>query len=269
VSEREVSVDRTPLIVGNWKMNHTRATARAFCAELGELHAERPLPAGIEIGIAPPFTSLDVVGDGLAELPVFLAAQDVHWEPSGAFTGEIAPGMLSELGCRMVIVGHSERRHLFGETDERVARKVAAVRDAGMVPILCVGETEDERDADRTRAVVESQLRKGLGKIQPGAPERLVVAYEPVWAIGTGRVATPQQVEEVHGFLRDVLASIGGQAFAGGVRILYGGSVKPGNAAGLAVLPHVDGFLVGGASLEASTFAELVHLLGGAPETGA
>ncbi len=258
-------MDRMPLIVGNWKMHHTRATARAFCAELRERHVESPLPAGTEIGIAPPFTSLDVVGEGLGELPVFLAAQDVHWEPSGAFTGEIAPGMLSELGCRMVIVGHSERRHLFGETDERVARKVAAVVDAGMVPILCVGETEDERDADRTRSVVETQLRKGLERIEPRDPARLVVAYEPVWAIGTGRVATPGQVEEVHGFLRDVLASIGGRGFASGVRILYGGSVKPGNAAGLAGLPHVDGFLVGGASLEAATFARLSRLLGGGP----
>ncbi len=261
-------MNRTPLIVGNWKMNHTRATARRFCAELREQHVEAALPTGIETGIAPPFTALDVVGEGLGELPVFLAAQDVHWEPSGAFTGEVAPGMLAELGCRMVIVGHSERRHLFGETDDRVARKVAAVRDAGMTPILCVGETEDERDAGRTRAVVEGQLRRGLERVEPGEPARLVVAYEPVWAIGTGRVATPDQVEEVHGFLRDVLASIGGAAFGAGVRILYGGSVKPGNAPGLAGLPHVDGFLVGGASLEAETFARLCHILAGGAGAG-
>jgi triosephosphate isomerase len=241
---------RKPLVAGNWKLHHTQVAARRWCAELEKLVAP-PLLEKVDLGVAPPFTSLATVAG--AGLPVRLMAQNMHWASSGAFTGEIAAPMLEELGCEMVILGHSERRHVFGETDERIARKVAAAAEAGLVPVLCIGEKEEEREGGRTRQVLETQLRKGLGGValdQAG----VVVAYEPVWAIGTGRVATPEQVDEAHAFIRQLIGGIASAELARRTLILYGGSVKPGNAAGLASLPHVDGFLVGGASLEAKDF---------------
>lgn len=244
---------RRPFVVGNWKMNHTRAAARDWRRALETLVREKPLPDAVEIGVAPPFTSLGAF-EGALPGGLRLGAQDLHWEAKGAFTGEISAEMLREAGCDFAIVGHSERRQLFGETDERAGRKVAAARAAGLEVILCVGETENEREAERTAEVVERQLRKGLERLASRSGAGLVVAYEPVWAIGTGRVAAPAQAQEVHAFLRSALAALLGEAAADEVRILYGGSVSPKNAAELAAQPDVDGFLVGGASLEASSF---------------
>ncbi|MBP7148306.1 MAG: triose-phosphate isomerase [Acidobacteria bacterium] len=256
---------RKPLVVANWKMNHTRVAARDWCAQFRDALAGST-PAA-QVAVAPSFLALDTVRDA-AGGAVLLAAQDVHWEPAGAFTGEVSPEMLADVGCRMVIVGHSERRQHFGETDQRIARKVAAVADCGMVPILCVGETEIQRESGRTEAILEGHLRAGLGQLgalQGGrghGPVPVVLAYEPVWAIGTGKVAQPEQVEEAHGFLRGILASIAGREHAEQVRILYGGSVNPANVAPLAALPEVDGFLVGGASLDAASFHRIVIAFG-------
>ncbi len=252
-------MDRSPLVFGNFKLNLPRAAAQHWCRSFRALAAQHPIPAGIEIGVAPTFTSLDAVREGCAGLPVLLGAQNLHWEPSGAFTGEVSAEMLAEAGVTHAIVGHSERRHIFGETDERVGRKVAAAREAGLIPILCLGETEDEREAGRTEEVTEVQLRRGLAGVSPRDGGELVLAYEPVWAIGTGRVALPEQVAEAHGFLRSILASIAGPAIARQVRVLYGGSVNAGNASGLARLPDVDGFLVGGASLDPGGFRRIVN----------
>jgi triosephosphate isomerase len=246
------------LVIGNWKMNHTQAAARLWCDALMEQLDGDPLPGGVDLGVAPPFTALETVSRA-AGPRLILVGQNVHWETSGAFTGEVSAEMLAEVGCRMAIVGHSERRHVFGENDERISRKVAAVRDAGLAPILCVGETEEQRDAERTELVIEDQLRRGLERVRIDDPEQLVVAYEPVWAIGTGRTATSGQAQEAHAFLRNVLASSAGAEAARRIRLLYGGSVKPANAAELARQPDVDGFLVGGASLEASSLIKIAR----------
>jgi triosephosphate isomerase len=252
-------MSRTPLVFGNWKLHLTRAGARAWCASFRALAEVEPLPSGAVVGIAPTFTSLDAAREGCAGLPVLIGGQDLHWEPSGAFTGEVSAEMLREAGASHVIVGHSERRHIFGESDERIGRKVAAAREAGLVPILCVGETEDEREAGRTAEVIEAQLRRGLASATPASGAELVLAYEPVWAIGTGRVAQPPQVEEAHGFLRSILAAVTSRAVANEVRILYGGSVNAGNAPGLSRLTEVDGFLVGGASLDPAVFRKILE----------
>jgi triosephosphate isomerase len=249
--------DRT-LVIGNWKMNHTQAAARLWCEGMVERLEEDPLPQGVLLGVAPPFTALETVARGVGPR-LILAGQNVHWETSGAFTGEVSAEMLAEVGCRMAIIGHSERRHVFGENDERISRKVAAAREAGLTPILCVGETEEQRDAGRTELVIEHQLRRGLERFELDDPERLVVAYEPVWAIGTGRTATADQAQEAHAFLRNVLASVAGAGIARQIPLLYGGSVKPGNAAELAREPDVDGFLVGGASLEAASLLQIAR----------
>jgi triosephosphate isomerase len=238
-------------------MNHTRALARAWCAALLEARAASPWPDEIEAGVAPAFTSLDAVREGLRGTGLLLGAQNAHWEQQGAFTGEIAPGMVVEAGCSFVIVGHSERRQHFGETDERVARKVHAIVDARLTPLLCVGETESEREAGATENVIERQLRRGLERL-PSPDSRLLLAYEPIWAIGTGRVAEPQQAQEAQRFLRDALGALCGAEQARRTRLLYGGSVTPANALSLALQPDVDGFLVGGASLDALGFHRIV-----------
>ena len=255
---------RTPLVFGNWKLHLTRSGARAWCAAFRARAESEPLPHGVWIGIAPTFTSLDAAREGCAGLPVLLGAQNLHWEPSGAFTGEVSAEMLREAGATHVIVGHSERRHIFGESDERIGRKVAAAREGGLIPILCVGETEDEREAGRTEEVIEAQLRRGLAEVVPRSGAEVVLAYEPVWAIGTGRVAQPAQVEEAHRFLRAILAAATSLGIADEARILYGGSVNSGNAAGLARLSEVDGFLVGGASLDPAGFRKIVEAASGA-----
>ncbi len=247
---------RNPFVVANWKMNHARAMAAQWAATLVELYRKEPWPAAVETGVAPPFLSIDTVRAGVGSVPILVGAQNMHWEAKGAFTGELTAEMLVEAGCRFVILGHSERRHVFGESDERIAHKVAAALHAGLLPILCVGETEHQRDEGRTEAVIEHQLRKGLEHHVAGRP--FVLAYEPVWAIGTGKVAQPEQAQEAQGFLRHVLASVAGADTAAATRILYGGSVTAANAPGLAKLPDVDGFLIGGASLDAAGYHRIV-----------
>jgi triosephosphate isomerase len=246
---------RRPLVVGNWKMNMTEVFAVALVAQIAEA-----LPAGddVEVAVAPAFPCLRAVADRLAGTAVVLAAQNHHWEDKGPFTGEVSPRMLAEMGVRMSILGHSERRALFGDTDERIQRKVAAAHRHGLLPIVCVGEQEAERDEGRTLDAVERQLRKALAGIDVETGAEIVIAYEPVWAIGTGRVATPDQVDEVHRMVREQLASLYGSRTAGAVRILYGGSVTPETCRPVFELPEVDGALVGGASLAAGSFLEIV-----------
>ncbi len=247
---------RIPLIAGNWKMHKTVSEAVALVEDL--LPRVRDA-AGVEVAVAPPFTALQAVGQALRASPVRLAAQNMHWEVEGAFTGEVSAPMLTELGVSLVILGHSERRHHFGETDEAVARKAGRALAAGLTPIVCVGETLEQRDAGEAFRVVERQIRRGIGPLGPEAVDRIVVAYEPVWAIGTGRSATAGQAQEMHAHVRSVLGEIGGAQRAARTRILYGGSVKPANAPGLMAQPDVDGALVGGASLDAESFASIVR----------
>jgi triosephosphate isomerase len=247
-------MSRKPFIAGNWKMHGRAGEARALAAGLKERLGG---VTNVDVGIAPPFTALDTVHGEIAGTSILLGGQNLHEEPKGAFTGEISAAMLVEAGCQFVIVGHSERRQFFGETDAGVAKKLRAAAAAGLVPIVCVGETLAEREAGRTEAVVEGQIRgalTGLGDVAPG----LVVAYEPVWAIGTGRTATPEQAEEVHAKIRGWLREILGAERAEATRIQYGGSVKADNAKTLLSQPNIDGALVGGASLDAASFEAIV-----------
>jgi triosephosphate isomerase len=246
---------RRTIVAANWKMHKTVREAEAFVA------AFLPRVAGVrdvEIVLAPPFTALAAVGAKLAGSTVALAAQNVNPEKQGAFTGEIAPGMLVELGCRYGIVGHSERRALYGEGDALVARKAAALLEHGIWPIVCVGETLEQREQGRTSAVVSAQLEGSLASVPPARAEDVVVAYEPVWAIGTGKTATPELAQEVHALIRAQLRRRFGGA-GDRIRIQYGGSVKPDNAASLLAQADIDGALVGGASLEAEGFARIVR----------
>lgn len=216
-------------------------------------------PRGVEVVLCPPFTALAAVAEILGPGPIRLGAQNCHWEPSGAHTGEISAPMLAELGCRYVLLGHSERRKEMGETDEQINRKVRAALAHGLVPVLCVGETADERRQGLTFTTVEGQLRAGLAGMEPEAIVRVVLAYEPVWAIGTGVNATPGQAAEVHSYLRGLLSELTSKDTAGAIRILYGGSVKPDNAEALAAEPEIDGVLVGGASLNAQGFITIAR----------
>jgi triosephosphate isomerase len=246
---------RQPLIAGNWKMNKTTVEAVALATEI-RAGAE---DAAADVLVAPPFTALALVSKALEGSKVLLAGQNMHSEPKGAFTGEVAPAMLKDVGCTHVILGHSERRQYFGETDEGVAKKTKVALASSLVPISCVGETLDEREAGKTMSVVGRQVGAILNALSAQEAAKIVIAYEPVWAIGTGRVATPEQAQEVHAFIRSRVAEVHGQAVADGLRILYGGSVKPGNVKGLMALADVDGALVGGASLEAAPFLKLVR----------
>jgi triosephosphate isomerase len=243
------------LVVGNWKMHGARAEARELARAVRD--GLKRLK-GVEVAVCPPFTALQAVGEVLHGSPIALGAQTCHWEERGAFTGEIAPPMLVELGCRMVLVGHSERRHLFRETDEEIGRKVRACLAHGLVPVLCVGETAEERRQGLTFTVVEGQLRAGWSGLTPEEIARCLVAYEPVWAIGTGVNATPAQAAEVHGYLRGLVSELGSKDLAQSTRILYGGSAKPENAGELTTAPDIDGLLVGGASLVAASFVAIV-----------
>lgn len=257
-------MQRQPLVAGNWKMHHSDAEAAAWCEALRQQLDAAPLAPGQQLAVAPAFTALHAVAAAVgAGLPLELMAQNVHEEPKGAFTGEVSVDMLRAAGVRAAIIGHSERRHVFGESDERIAAKVAASLSGGLRAVLCIGETQEERDAGKTEEICERQLRAGLGRAGSD-PKRIVVAYEPVWAIGTGRVATPEQVSEAHAFVRGVMGEIGGSEAAAQVRLLYGGSVKPGNAGELAAIADVDGFLVGGASLEAESFLAIARACAGA-----
>ena len=250
-----MSASRVALIAGNWKMYGTRPEAVALAEGV---KAGVAGVSGREVLVAPPFTALETVASVLRGGGVLLAGQNLHWEPKGAFTGEVSAPMLRAAGCTHVIIGHSERRQYFGETDETVAKKVAAAQGHGLVPIVCIGETLEEREAGRTLAVVERQLRRGLLGQQAAAIRALVIAYEPVWAIGTGKVATPEQAQEVHAFIRRMLVEVAGQEAAAGCRILYGGSVKPDNIDILMGQPDIDGALVGGASLQVESFVRIV-----------
>jgi triosephosphate isomerase len=250
--------DRTPLLAANWKMHKTRTEARGFCDAFLPAVAEL---GGVDIAICPPFTALAATIERCGGTGVVVAAQNVHEEPTGAFTGEVSAPMLVELGAWGAIVGHSERRRLFGETDEALARKVPAVLAAGLVPILCVGETEAERDAERTEEVLRRQVETDLATVERGRLAEVVIAYEPVWAIGTGRTATAEQAVEAIRFIRSLVADRDAAA-ADAIRILYGGSVKAGNAAELVGAEGIDGSLVGGASLDPEEFLAICKAAG-------
>ncbi len=247
---------RTKLFAANWKMHKTVAETVAFAREIAGLVKD---VREVEIAIAPPFTALDALRTALgANGAIALAAQNAHFEAKGAFTGEISVAMLAELGCRYVILGHSERRALFGESDAFIAKKLRAVQAAGLRPILCVGETDAEREAGRTFDVLRAQLSGSLADADAARAAELVVAYEPVWAIGTGKTATPGLAQEAHAFVRARLAERFGRT-ADAIRIQYGGSVKPENAAELMSQPDIDGALIGGASLDPASFSAIIR----------
>ena len=248
---------RTPVMAGNWKMYKTARQAAETIRSLADLVKG---VQGVEVVICPPFTALAAAVEAAKGSPVAIGAQDCYWEKEGAFTGQVAVPMIADLGCSHCIVGHSERRQFFGETDATVDKKIEAVLANGLNCIACVGETLAEREAGQTFAVLERQVRNGLTRHLTSA--RLVIAYEPVWAIGTGKTATPVQAQEAHAFIRQVVAEAASPAAAQAVRILYGGSVKPDNVAILMAQPDVDGGLVGGASLDAASFAKIVRFRG-------
>ena len=250
--------DRKPLMAANWKMNLSLGEARELISAI----KQAPIDFGtVDVLIAPPFTTLPLACDLLAGTSVFVAGQNMHWEQQGAFTGEVSPLMLKEIGCSHVILGHSERRTLFFETSELINKKAFTAREAGLVPIVCIGETLEEREAERTFLIVETQLNESLasfiGKINPD--QNFILAYEPVWAIGTGKTATPVQAQEVHKYIRDWLAKNLVPDVGDAVRILYGGSVKPDNISELMAQPDIDGALIGGASLKADSFFSIVR----------
>jgi len=247
-----------PLIAGNWKMHATRSEAVALAEGIKVAAAGL---AGREVLLAPPFTVLETVARVVEGSKISLAGQNLHWEPKGAFTGEVSAPMLRDVGCTHVIIGHSERRQYFGETDDTVAKKIASAQAHGLVPIVCIGEMLAEREAGQTLAVIERQLRRGLLGRDAAAIRASVVAYEPVWAIGTGKVATPEQAQEVHAFIRRTLTDVGGRDAAAACRILYGGSVKPDNIDELMRQADIDGALVGGASLQVESFARIVKFV--------
>ena len=246
---------RTPIIVGNWKLNKTIREAVSLVDALQPLVAD---VTDVEIVVAPVFTGLSAVAQVLTGRNIRLAAQDVFWEDSGAFTGEVSPGMLKDIGCEYVIIGHSERRHYFSETNEDVNRKAKAAHAHGLIPIICAGESLEEREAGETAVVVTDHVLNGVHGLTTDQIVSTVIAYEPVWAIGTGRNATPDQAQEVHAVIRSLLSEIYSVDVASQVRIQYGGSVKPDNAAALIEQPDVDGALVGTASWEAESFAQIV-----------
>jgi len=247
---------RRPVIAGNWKMYKTVPEARAF------FQVFRPLVSSCQhcdIVVAPPFTALVAAVECARDSSIAIAAQNLYWERDGAFTGEISARMLADAGCRSVIIGHSERRQWFGETDQSVHRKVKAALGVGLTPIVCVGELLAERENNLTQAVLRRQFEGGLAALTPAEFSRILVAYEPVWAIGTGRTATPEIAAAAHGYLRELVAGRFTPALASALRILYGGSVKPENIHGLMAQDEIDGALVGGASLEPESFAAIVN----------
>lgn len=249
-------MSRRPLIAGNWKMHlslgEAAALARALAASCGNC-TDR------EVMIAPAFTALAAVAEAVRGSAIRVGAQNVAWEREGAFTGEVSPPMLTGIGVETAIVGHSERRQIFREDDTMINRRLLAALADGLVPVLCIGETLEEREAERTFAVLEGQLRSGLQGVTTAEASRVVLAYEPVWAIGTGKTASKEQAQEVHGFLRGLLGQLFEKNIAESIRILYGGSVKPDNIDALMAQPDIDGALVGGAALTAESFERIVH----------
>jgi len=250
---------RRPVIAGNWKMFKTQSEARVF------FQAFKPAVANskhCDIVIAPPYTAIGAAVDAARGSAIHIAAQNLHWENEGAFTGEVSGPMIVDAGCNLVIIGHSERRQYFGETDESVNKKIKAALAAGLTPIVCVGETLAEREANDTREVLQRQFTGGFAGLTPEEFSRILMAYEPVWAIGTGRTATPEIAAEVHRHIRQLVAVQYSLDEASQVRILYGGSVKPDNIRGLMFQPDIDGALVGGASLDPKSFAAIVNYQG-------
>jgi triosephosphate isomerase len=245
---------RKPIIAGNWKMHKTPSETVSLINELKPLVKD----AQVEVVVCPPFVCLPAAKEALAGSNIKLGAQNMHWEEQGAFTGEVAPGMLKELGVEYVIIGHSERRQYFGETDEMVNQKVLSAVVHNLIPIICVGETLEQREQGITGEVVDRQTRAALKGLSPDVADRVVIAYEPIWAIGTGRTASSNDANEVIGYIRKVVGEVLGSQAAQQIRILYGGSVKPENAAELMQMPEIDGGLVGGASLKAQDFAKIV-----------
>jgi triosephosphate isomerase len=246
---------RTPFIAANWKMYKSVHEAVAFVKEFRSLVKNI---VAVEIVVAPPFTALHAVAEAARSSNVGVSGQNLHWEKDGAFTGEVSAPMLREAGAEYVIIGHSERRRLFGETDQSVNRKLFAALGVGLTPIVCIGETLEEREAEQTLPVLDRQIKEGLDGLSGDQVHSLVIAYEPVWAIGTGRNATPEQAAEAHAHIRGRLRSWFGGSAADGCHVIYGGSVKPDNIHDLIVLPDVDGALVGGASLDVRGFADIV-----------
>ena len=247
--------DRRPLIAGNWKMYKTPAEA----AETARQLVERVNGVtDVDIMIAPTYTALEPVFKVIKDSPVSLGAQNLFWENEGAYTGEISAPMLKSVGCQYGIIGHSERRQYFGETDATVNKKIQAAIQVGLQPVFCVGETEKEREAEQTFSVLDKQVKKGLEKLVYDQLDNLIIAYEPVWAIGTGKTATDDQAQEAHQFIRSLVEKNFGDRLSTSIRILYGGSVKPDNIAGLMSMPDIDGALVGGASLDAESFSKIV-----------
>jgi triosephosphate isomerase (TIM) len=249
-------MERTPLVAGNWKMFKTRAEAADFCAALLPLVDDLD---EVDLALCPPFTALDLVAERIGEIGVGVWAQNVHAADEGAFTGEISCRMLIDCGATGVLLGHSERRALFGETDDALAQKLTAALAHGLEPVLCIGESEAERDGGATESRLRTQLEGGMAALTSSQALQVTIAYEPVWAIGTGRSATPELAQETHAFIRGALAECYGEECAAAMRILYGGSVKPDNAASLLGQPDVDGALVGGASLDAEGFAAIAR----------
>ena len=246
---------RKPFMAGNWKMNLLSGEG----AELARKVAAAAKGRDVEVGIAPPFTALAAVGAALKGSGVRLMAQNLHWEDQGAFTGEVSAPMVKDLGCTHVIIGHSERRQFFGETDETVNRRLQAAFRHALTPIFCIGETLGEREGGKTLAVLERQVKGGLAGIGKPEARTIVLAYEPVWAIGTGKTATSAQAQEAHAFIRKLLAGLYDKDCADAIRIQYGGSVKPDNVKELMNMPDIDGALVGGASLKAESFIPIVR----------
>jgi len=247
---------RRPILAGNWKMNMTATQARELAAKL------IPLVASVkdrDIVLGPPFTSIAAVAETIKGTNIGLSAQNLHWEDKGAFTGEISADMLLDSGCKYVIIGHSERRQYFGETDETVNKKVKQALKKGLLPILCVGETLAEREAGKLSEIINRQVTGGLKDIPAGDMAKIVIAYEPVWAIGTGKTATPEQANEVHALIRQKVKALYNADIAESLRIQYGGSVTPENVSTLMAMPDIDGALVGGASLKPESFAALVN----------
>lgn len=248
---------RRSIIAGNWKMNMTLQDSLALA---GGIKEGLKKPEDVEVVICPPYTSLMEVSREIAGSEILLGAQNVHWDKNGAYTGEISIPMLESVGCKYVIIGHSERRTLFGETDKFICKKVRTALKSTIIPILCIGETLEEREGFKTFSVVERQLKEGLKNAKISSANDIVVAYEPVWAIGTGKTATPEQAEDVHKFIRSLLDDMFGTTRSQGIRIQYGGSVKPENIAQLMENEDIDGALVGGASLKAESFIEIIRL---------
>ncbi|MEW6262670.1 MAG: triose-phosphate isomerase [Thermodesulfobacteriota bacterium] len=250
------SPGRRPLIAGNWKMYKTPAEAEEY---IHQLKSMLPATPAVDVAVAPAFPALAAAVRAAAGSAVAIAAQNVFWEAEGAYTGEVSAHMLKALAVWGVIIGHSERRQYFGETDETVNRRLAAALAQGLAPIVCVGETLEQREAGRTFQVIETQVKGGLKGLSPAQAGRLIIAYEPVWAIGTGRTATPEMAQEAHALIRRVLGELFTKELANSIRILYGGSVKPENAADLMAQPDLDGALVGGASLKPEAFIKIIN----------